>query len=84
MRSFLKKVPGLNMTAVTFKGEQSNGCLALKNRSSAEEPRQTVSLHDQLFSLPLPLLDTAPSAPPCPSVTAEDLACDGLTLIMAY
>lgn len=55
------------MTVVTFKEEQSNGCLALKNGSNAEELRQTVSLHDQLVSLPLQFVLyhywTAPSAP---------------------
>lgn len=77
------------MTAVTFKGEQSNGCLALRNGSNAEELRRTVSLHDRLFPLPLQsALYRAGHSPMTPlrgpSFTAEDFDCDGLTLIMAY
>lgn len=77
------------MTAVTFEGEQSSGCWALRNGSDAEELRRTASLHDPLSSLPLQLALyrcwTQPHQPlPGPSVTVEDFDCDGLTLIMAY
>lgn len=55
------------MTAVTFKGEQSNGCLALRDGSNAEELRRTSHFKAGSFpfhcSLLFTVLDTAPSAP---------------------